>query len=429
MDSEELSFAKQYNVKIYSVYKVFSWDLLFYYAISFIFLTSVKHLDASQILLVEAIYTLFKFILQIPMVSFVDKLGKRKSLIIANVLLSIFVFLIMIAFNIQIVILANLFAAIAFCIKGITESSFLYDCIPDNENRSKLYSKIDGDANSKYYYLESVSSVITGFLAAYSPYLSLSCTLFFCVLSVYLASRFKDISFSQSETSAPSKDSIKNYLKDLKYSFRFILKSNRLKSLILFGGVFYGFLALLVTLRKSLLYDIQVPTPYLGILFAVFGAFSGVASSMQNNFHKRYRNKLLTYITMVTIISSIISGFVVILNLPNFIAIPAVLFAFTIQFATKGLYFVVNKKYLNSFSTSGLRTKIFSINNLFESLCAAITAFLCSKLLLWTDTAVALVIFSIVFLIVLSIILKYMKTRVGLKPEQYRKEDIPIPVK
>ena len=38
LNGEELIKIKKNNARLYPIYKMFSWDLLFYYAISFIFL-------------------------------------------------------------------------------------------------------------------------------------------------------------------------------------------------------------------------------------------------------------------------------------------------------------------------------------------------------------------------------------------------------
>lgn len=66
------------NIKLYPIYKMFSWDLLFYYAIIFLFLTQVKGISASDVLLGESLYPLFKFIFQIPVTWFIDRFGKEK---------------------------------------------------------------------------------------------------------------------------------------------------------------------------------------------------------------------------------------------------------------------------------------------------------------------------------------------------------------
>lgn len=42
MNEETIKQNQKYNVKMFPLYKALSWDLLFYYAISFLFLTRYK---------------------------------------------------------------------------------------------------------------------------------------------------------------------------------------------------------------------------------------------------------------------------------------------------------------------------------------------------------------------------------------------------
>ena len=53
------------NIKLYSIYGPISIDLFFYYAIEFLFLTQVKNIDASDVVLKSSFYALFMIIFQI----------------------------------------------------------------------------------------------------------------------------------------------------------------------------------------------------------------------------------------------------------------------------------------------------------------------------------------------------------------------------
>ena len=87
---------KKHNIKLFPIYKMFAWDLLFYYAISFLFLTNVKGISAAEVVLIDvSFYTFFKFTFQLPGTIVVDRFGKRKSLIFANFFICISVLLIM----------------------------------------------------------------------------------------------------------------------------------------------------------------------------------------------------------------------------------------------------------------------------------------------------------------------------------------------
>lgn len=83
LKKEEIS-AKKRNAKIFPVYKMFSWDLLFFYSTQYLFYTMTKGLTAGEILKVDAFYPLFIIIMQLPAAICADFLGRKKSLILGN---------------------------------------------------------------------------------------------------------------------------------------------------------------------------------------------------------------------------------------------------------------------------------------------------------------------------------------------------------
>ena len=48
--NEEIIKARKQNMKLYSFYRSVSLDLIFYYAIEFLFLTQVKNITPSQVI-------------------------------------------------------------------------------------------------------------------------------------------------------------------------------------------------------------------------------------------------------------------------------------------------------------------------------------------------------------------------------------------
>ena len=76
---------KSRNIKLFPIYKMISWDLLFYYAIIFLYLVQVKQLSAPQVILADALYNVAIMFFIIPSGKIVDKFGKKNSVIIANI--------------------------------------------------------------------------------------------------------------------------------------------------------------------------------------------------------------------------------------------------------------------------------------------------------------------------------------------------------
>lgn len=417
---------RNHNIKLYPIYKMFAWDLLFYFSISFLFLTEVKGFSPADVVLLDvSIYTLFKCISQLPATIITDKLGKRTSLVLGNAFVCFSVFLILICSNIYWFVLAEFFMASGYVVKSIAEANILYDALPHSDERRKLFSKIDGRGSSFYYYFNAISSLITGFLYIINPYLPVFLCFIVLAFSTYLSTRFYSLHPKEKVTNTTKTSTrLKEYVKQLRYIFRYILKSKRLKCLIIFYALFQSLISVTNTLDRSLLSDLNVSPAYFGIIYAALSVLSGIASYSQNLFHKRFKNRVLTVFSVFFIGSCIISGLLVIMGVPFIVSIILILISFAVRAIIKGPFYTLYKRYLNSFATSTVRTKIYSTTYLFENLCGVLIAFLISRLLEFVPTATAFVLLGSVYTLVFVFLLNYMKTRVGLKPEEYKKEDI-----
>ena len=79
---------------------------------------------------------------------------------------------------------------------------------------------------------------------------------------------------------------------------------------------------------------------------------------------------------------------------------------------------------LNNFTNRNIRPKLTALNYLLSNLLTAGISLSCSWLLSITTTANTFMIIGCVTTIVAVLLLDYMRGRVGLKPDQYSKEDL-----
>ncbi|HBC83953.1 MAG TPA: hypothetical protein DCZ30_00405 [Clostridiales bacterium] len=171
---------------------MFSWDLLFFYSIEFLFYTITKKVTASEVLIINGFYLLFRIIMQIPAVAITDFLGKRKSIIIGNIFLIIYM-LILICFPGAIsIIIADLVFALGYNMKTIAESNLLYDSV-STKGGEGLYSKLDAKGGSFYYILDGIASLVAGYLFVINNYLPMLICLSFIIISTVLSFKFKDV--------------------------------------------------------------------------------------------------------------------------------------------------------------------------------------------------------------------------------------------
>lgn len=410
---------EEQNIKIYPIYKMLSWDLLFYYTIIFLFFTQVKGISASNVLLAEASYPMFKILTQLPLNALTNKIGKRESLILANGINVLSILSYIIANNIVFIFLGQFFSAIAFNIKGIVETNLLYNSLPKNEKRGSKFSKIDGKGTSWYYYADGISSVAAGFLYVINGYLPLILCMVCCILSTILAFKFNDVKKDDKKEL-----NTKQYIKDLKQSFKYMLQSDRLKYLFAFGSTFSALLAILSSLRSGTFEQIGVPEQYFGVIFAILGVISGITAKNQNKIHNKFRNKTLAIISIPATISCILTGFFVLANFKIGTTVAIIILMFLLQFVSKGAFYTLLKRYLNNFTNTEMRDKITLAYNLIESIIRTIFALLSSYLLKITTSSNTMLFVGCIFTIIIVLLLDKMRNKVGLKPEEYSKKEI-----
>lgn len=414
---------KQKNIRLYPIYKMLSWDLLFYYSIVFLFMTQTKNISAADFLLAESFYPLFKSLLLVNATILIEKIGKRKSLILANFFLFLSTLTYILSINFIGIIIGEFFSAVGFVIKGICESNMLYDSLDRNKKRGWLFSRIEGQASSWYYYIDAVASILSGFLFAINGYIPMVLCLCINLVSVVLAYKFEEVEDTDSK-----KEKIKftKELKNIKNSVKDIFSSNRLRPLIIFGALFSGIISVLTTLRSSILTDIGVPAQYFGIIIAVMQIVSGISAKNQARMHNKFRNKTLATLSLPVVVSCIFLGFWCNLGLNYTLTLIVVLIVFFIHYVSKGPFYTLIKRYMNNFTNTSLRNRISSCFNMLDGLLRAGVSFFASFLLRYTTTANTFIIAGCVFTLIIVLLLDRMKTRVGLKPEEYKEKDIKI---
>ena len=165
-----------------------------------------------------------------------------------------------------------------------------------------------------------------------------------------------------------------------------------------------------------------------GVVGAILGIISAIASKKQGEFHNRFKNKTLTYIAISFAFSIILSGIIVVLKAPFLLELVIIVLSFMVLKADNSMTLILIERYLANFSNKKILPKIYSANAIVKNISRMTIGMLGSLLMTLTGSANAMLIVGIISLVVIVILLKYMSTRVGLKPEEYKKEDIELSV-
>lgn len=429
MEAKEkvLSEKRKKNMKVYSIHRMLTFDLLFYYAIKFLFLTQIKGFKSEDVVIASACWGLFRVLFQVPITTYIDKFGNKKSLITANILQAIGTIVLMSSENMYTLILANLFGGIAYAMKEVAETEILNLSIPETENKSQIYSKIDGKATGNYYYLSAISAILSGILFDVNGYIPMTISVIVQLLATRIACEFEDINLNEKRlenTGENIKKTFKQYIKNLRLAFSFIFNSRRLKALMIFSGVMYGIIMVMGTYEMNLLDAIGISATGIGIIYAIMQVIAGMSSKAHNKFHEKYRNKSLTIIGISYTLACLIAGIISSVQIPSFIVIGIIIITYIIRYTDTGLYFVLIKKYMTNFTNLEVANKVYAANELVTGIGNSIICIFGAIIVSHNSIMKSMIIFGIVFLVIMILVLQYMKTRVGLKPNDYRKKDI-----
>ncbi len=420
MNEKKQAKIRKNNMRLYPIYRSISADVVFFYVIKIIFLTQIRNINLSDIVLAESAYGLFMIVLQIPAILLIQKLGKKKCVCISNIFNAIYVLIIMMSTNLVQLLIAEFISALCFSLKNIAEPSLLTISIPQSKEKGKIFSRIEGKGSSHYFYLDAITAMLSGFLYAVNPYIPFIASATISIIAFIISLGFTEPTTKEEKPSAQ----IDEYLLKLRGGFHFIFNSKRMRGLLLFSGVMWGIFCVYSTCRTSLLQEMQITPEIIGILSAIFGIASGIGSRKQNVLHEKFKNRTLSVLALTVIIAGILSGMIVILKIPFEVAIVLVTIAFIL---VKGFYGSFNgliNRYLGNFSTPKIIDQIYTANGIVQNLFRVVVGSLAAWILSKTTTSIALLIFGTTFLLIILMVLSYMKDKVGLKPEEYQESDI-----
>lgn len=405
------------NVKIFPIYKLFSYDILFYYAISILYLNGTKGISLSEIALLSSIYAGTAIIAQIPSALITDRIGLKKSMIVGNLCCLLWGIIYLVAPTFEILLFGDIACAFGFALKGASESPFIYSSLK-RLSRVSDFSKVEGKGSSLYFIAEAIACILAGYLYNINAYLPVIFSCICSLIATILAFYTKSIKNLKTATLTPAerKD-------ELIGGFKFIFKSKRLHALLLFAALFYGVLSLSNLYIKTFLNDLNVNSTLFGYIFAAASITASIGSLVPEKISKKFKNQTLANLSLTFVVSFVIIGVVSLLTKNYTVLLVTSIIIYLLQMFIRGAYRIIVKNYLSNYTTSTIRSKLMSIYYLAENFGSAALLFITSSLLDNLSIGLIYTLSGFVLSVSLIAVLSYMETRIGLKPEQYDKTD------
>ncbi len=417
--TEEVKVRK-HNLRLYPKYLMLGYDLLFFYGIRVMFLLDVKGITESQILLAATVYALSMIVMQVPATLLASKIGYKNTAIAGNIFNIIWAILMITFDGFAGLALSQFVSAIAFALKYVSEPNLLSTSIPQapTYQRNEIFSRLDKKGFSRYCIFSAISTIISGFLYDINPYIPIFLCLICVIAATAISFNFYDIQ------EVESKESFKDYIKDLKKGYKFITKSKRLRALLVMTGAVWGIIVLLDSYQLTLLQDIGATSVQVGFIFAMFELTRGLFSNTALDFNKKFKNRSLTNILLTFAIGFILAGIIAMSQLPFYTKLIIIVVILLIMGAANAIDQILAKKYVNNFASTKILPAIYSSKSICDNIFRTIITLLGSAIVGIYNIDIAMIVMGIFILILTLGLTVYSKDKLGLKPEEYTQKDI-----
>jgi len=190
------------------------------------------------------------------------------------------------------------------------------------------------------------------------------------------------------------------------------------RSYLIFAAAFYGLIKIMGTYKSDLLTDIGVTEEQFSMIYAALSLIAAISSTYSRKIQRYFKNKTLTFLSLSYVFSIIFIG-AISLTITDNVALPLILIFYTVIRVSDSQWWVTEYTYLKNFTTSESRNKITFTYELITGIGASIISLIGAIVLDYMNIKYAVILIGLLFLAIIIVILDYMTTRFGLKPNQY----------
>lgn len=323
------------NVKLSPLYIALTWDVIFVWAISTMFLSTQKGLTASQIISLDSILMLAGCIMCIPVTKLFEKVDSIKASQIGVLGYAVFLVLYIFGNNFIVFACAQIFLAFGYVVNGIKVNLILTESLYEIK-RDKDYQRVFGQGFSMYYIIEALGAIITSYLYTWQPYAAFVVSLGIVVFVELYSLLFKSpTKFQKNNINIISQ--IENQTSIIKKpdSYLKILKSGFFVCLLIFMFFIRGILSITnsgfkVYLQQMINLNV-FPMWLFGYVYAGTKIVAALSSKYQFKFNLKFGVRTLVVFTFLCLLSFFAIGFANIINPTGIVSLIVVILFIYVQ--------------------------------------------------------------------------------------------------
>lgn len=263
--------------KIYPIFYGFSSDLVFWIAINTLFLTTVKHLNASQINTINFVGTLVAIVIQLFSIKFIRKIGNLNSIKLGTIMLFLAVLIFTVGTKYYMFFIAQILYSCGLIFKQMDNVVLIKNL--KYLNKSEEYIKYQSKGSTLYSLTTLIISIFSGLLFNINNYIPMIFCLIICFINIIVSNFFYEAKIEGQYTNEKS-------------SFRF---SKLLFLIIALYGLFYASVSVGQTNSKLFMqYDMSnfLSVDKIAIYLSIFISLSRVVRTVSDMLFLKVYNKM-----------------------------------------------------------------------------------------------------------------------------------------
>ncbi|MCK5699258.1 MAG: MFS transporter [Candidatus Aenigmarchaeota archaeon] len=286
------------NIPKYYIFMALRYAMFFFIPIFVIYLKS-KGLTLTHIMILQGIYSLLIFALEIPTGAIADQLGRKKTIALGSAFASIGLIAYAYASTFTEFIIAETILALGSVFISGADTALLYDTLKTLKKES-LFKKIQGRANALGFTCAAATSLTASWLYTIAPSLPMLAAAIPFALTIPIA-------LSMHEPSHAKSASLRQTASLVKEGIRFTKTHRQVRWLILYTAVYSAFSFAMFWLYQPFLIESGINLLYFGPVFAFINLLVALGAYSAHRIEKILGEKAsLVLIPALTIISLIL---------------------------------------------------------------------------------------------------------------------------
>ncbi|MCH4890971.1 MFS transporter [Acidaminobacter sp. JC074] len=311
-----------------------------------------KGLNLFEIGLMETVYHLSSFTMEIPTGAVADILGRKTSRVLGRIMSCVAILIMIFGNNVYAFALSFFFTALSNNLESGAGEALVYDSLKEIKEEH-LYIKIRGRNEFFYQLTKTLSLLLGGYIATLSYNKVYIFSLVVAFVSVMQALTFVEPTIGKVEK---KESAFKTFIHQIKSSSE-VLKNEELLEMILALEIFSTFYTTEFFYMQNHLKALGHSEFHIGIILSIGALFAAITATQAYKLEKRFKLKHLISFAIITAIIAFWGMPVKGIEKYAFIALSAV----------EGLMFVVLSDYINKLIPSDKRATVLSFQSMIFS--------------------------------------------------------------